>query len=140
MKSVFADTSYWVAIANPRDALHEVAKKAAKKLGDVRLTTTDEVISEFLAFFSGMGQPARERAVLLAEKTMRHPNVTVLPQTRESFLAGLQLYQKRLDKEYSLVDCTSMETMRQHGISEVLTSDHHFTQEGFVILMVDESK
>jgi uncharacterized protein len=139
MKTVYADTSYWVAIANPRDALHEVAKEAAKKLGPVRIITTDEVISEFLAFFSGMGQAARERAVLFSQKIMNHPNITVLPQTRESFRAGMQLYQKRLDKEYSLVDCTSMETMRQQGISEVLTSDHHFTQEGSVILMVDES-
>jgi predicted nucleic acid-binding protein len=28
-----------------------------------------------------------------------------------------------------------METMRQLGITEVLTHDHHFQQEGFVALL-----
>jgi predicted nucleic acid-binding protein len=54
----------------------------------------------------------------------------VHPQSRESFLAGLRLYEQRYDKGYSFVDCISMTTMRRHGISEILTTDHHFTQEG----------
>jgi hypothetical protein len=29
----------------------------------------------------------------------------------------------------------SMETMRQHGITEILTHDDHFTQEGFSVLL-----
>jgi predicted nucleic acid-binding protein len=45
------------------------------------------------------------------------------------------LYEQRHDKGYSLVDCTSMTTMRRQGISEVLTNDHHFTQEGFEIVL-----
>ena len=32
-------------------------------------------------------------------------------------------------------DCISMDTMRQMGLTEVLTNDHHFTQEGFTILI-----
>lgn len=28
-----------------------------------------------------------------------------------------------------------MQVMESEGISEVLTSDHHFEQEGFIILM-----
>jgi predicted nucleic acid-binding protein len=61
--------------------------------------------------------------------------VTVYRQSRESFLAGLRLYEQRSDKAYSLVDCISMTTMRRHGISEVLTNDHHFTQEGFKVVL-----
>jgi len=40
----------------------------------------------------------------------------------------------RLDKGYSLTDCRSMAALRALGVSEVLTNDHHFTQEGFTIL------
>jgi len=61
--------------------------------------------------------------------------VTVHPQSRESFLAGLHLYEQRYDKGYSLVDCISMTTMRRQGISEVLTNDRHFTQEGFTVVL-----
>ena len=62
---------------------------------------------------------------------MVNPTVLVVPQGRESFLAGLELYRARPDKGYSLVDCISMYTMRQEGITEALTNDRHFEQEGF---------
>jgi predicted nucleic acid-binding protein len=57
--------------------------------------------------------------------------VQVIPQSRESFRAGLQLYRDRPDKGYSPVDCISMQTMRREGLTEVLTNDRHFEQEGF---------
>jgi predicted nucleic acid-binding protein len=37
----------------------------------------------------------------------------------------------RPDKGYSLTDCISMQTMRKEGLTEVLTKDRHFEQEGF---------
>ena len=37
------------------------------------------------------------------------PVIRVIPQSRESFLAGLHLYRSRPDKGYSLVDCISMQ-------------------------------
>ena len=52
----------------------------------------------------------------------------------EAFDAAFALYETRLDKGYSLTDCGSMLALRTLGVSEVLTSDHHFTQEGFTIL------
>jgi uncharacterized protein len=50
------------------------------------------------------------------------------------FLDALALYKARPDKEYSLTDCISMQVMRREGLTEALTNDHHFTQEGFRIL------
>jgi len=43
----------------------------------------------------------------------------------------MSLYEARPDKGYSLTDCISMQTMRREGITEVLTDDRHFEQEGF---------
>ena len=60
--------------------------------------------------------------------------IQIIDATHENFLNGFQLYQSRLDKGYSLTDCISMNVMREHDISEVLTHDHHFKQEGFQIL------
>jgi predicted nucleic acid-binding protein len=36
---------------------------------------------------------------------------------------------------WSLVDCASFVVMRQQGIVEALTTDHHFEQAGFVRLL-----
>ena len=58
-------------------------------------------------------------------------------QSRGSFLAGLQLYRARPDKGFSLVDCISMQAMRKEGLTEVLTNDRHFEQEGFRALFRD---
>ena len=57
--------------------------------------------------------------------------IRVEPQTRGSFLSGLDLYERREDKGYSLTDCVSMVVMRRLEIHEVLTGDKHFAQEGF---------
>src|SRR5438309_5857222 len=62
------------------------------------------------------------------------PILEVLSQSRADFDAALTLYEARPDKGYSLTDCRSMVALRALGISEVLTNDHHFTQEGFTIL------
>ena len=58
----------------------------------------------------------------------------MIPQSRTSFLSGLDLYIQRPDKGYSLTDCTSMQTMRREGLIDVLTNDRHFEQEGFPAL------
>jgi predicted nucleic acid-binding protein len=60
-------------------------------------------------------------------------NYTVA-RSSDLFDAALDLYARRLDKEYSLVDCASMVLMKRHGIHHVLTNDHHFRQEGFVVV------
>jgi hypothetical protein len=62
---------------------------------------------------------------------MENRSVRIVPQTTVSFSAGLTLYRARLDKGYSLTDCISMEAMRHEGITDVLTNDGHFEQEGF---------
>ena len=71
----------------------------------------------------------------LRRRDSGRPSILVRRQSHQTFDAGLALYKARPDKGYSLVDCISMETMRREGITEVLTHDAHFTQEGFTILL-----
>ena len=69
------------------------------------------------------------------EVILTNPTVTVVTHTRKAFLDGFALYKARLDKSYSLTDCFSMMLMRKREITQVLTTDRHFEQEGFVPLM-----
>jgi predicted nucleic acid-binding protein len=135
MRTVFADTLYWVAIARPNDSWSEPARRAKSSLGNVDLLTTDEVLSEFLTLLGRGGEHVRRKAVSMVRGILANPNVTVLPQTHVSFLRGLALYDQRLDKEYSLTDCISMNAMREKSVTKVLTNDHHFAQEGFEVLI-----
>jgi predicted nucleic acid-binding protein len=131
MKRIFADTFYWIALANPKDEHHERARSLAIGLGTFETVTTDEVLSEFLNFFRAA---LRVEAAEMVRKICDDPNIRVLPQTRISFQNGLRKYRDRPDKTYSLIDCISMATMENEGISEVLTNDKHFEQEGMTPL------
>ena len=127
---LFADAFYWVALLNPGDAFHVRVTSFGTALGPTRLVTTDEVLN----WFSRGGPHWRGRAAALIHDLRNDSDVDVLPQTRADFDAALALYEARLDKGYSLTDCRSMAALRALGVSEVLTNDHHFTQEGFTIL------
>lgn len=133
-RTPFADTFYWVALIDLRDAHHATVLSFSGTLGAVQLVTTDEVFVEVLNYFSGMGPRWRGKAATLVHTVRNDPDVDVLPQTRAGFDDALALYEARPDKDYSLTDCRSMVALRALGITEVLTNDHHFTQEGFTIL------
>jgi uncharacterized protein len=138
MRKIFADTSYWIALIDPKDNWHSKALNLSQSLAGTLLITTDEVLSEVLTFFSGYSSYIRESVAqivfgILTNKTY----IEVIEQSRDSFLSGLALYEKRLDKSYSLTDCVSMQLMRAEGLSEVLTNDKHFAQEGYTILLLD---
>lgn len=133
-RTLFADAFYWVALIFPRDNSHVRVKSFSAALGPTRLVTTDEILTEVLNHFSHLGRYWRSKAAALVHDLRSDPDVDVLSQTRADFDAALALYEARLDKEYSLTDCRSMLVLRALGITEVLTNDHHFTQEGFTIL------
>jgi len=135
VKLVFADTLYWGAALHPNDQYRAQAVCAREALGEIRLVTTDEVLTELLDGLAQRGAHLREMAARAVRRIMDDRRVTVHPQSRESFLAGLRLYEQRNDKGYSLVDCISMTTMRRQGILEILTNDHHFMQEGFRVVL-----
>jgi uncharacterized protein len=135
MRTVFADTFYWIALLDTQDDWNKRAKDASKALGQLRIVTSDSVLLEFVNFFSSPGHRIRQAAGEAARRVMNNPNHLVLPQSRDLFNDGLALFNSRPDKGYSLTDCISMVAMRKGGIREVLTHDHHFEQEGFVLLL-----
>lgn len=77
----------------------------------------------------------RQTVAGITNDILEDSNIEVVPITHDLFLSSLALYEQRPDKGYSMVDCISMIVMRKRNISEVLTHDKHFTQEGFTILL-----
>lgn len=134
MTSAFADALYWIAVAHPADPWRRGAISARLSLGQARLVTTEGVLAEVLAAL-GRGRYLRSLASGMVRSILDDPDTLVVPQTRELFLDGLALYESRPDKSYSLVDCISMTVMRSLGVTDVLTNDAHFAQEGFSVLI-----
>ena len=135
MKRLFADTVYWIALTNSFDQYHAKAVGVSSALGNCRLFPTEAVLSEFLNALADKGPLVRAAAVEMVETIMKNSQVTVIPQSRRTFSRSLAFYKARPDKGYSLTDCGSMLLMRERRLSEALTTDRHFEQEGFIALL-----
>lgn len=135
MKEIFADTAYWIALTNRLDQHHTAALQASSSIGTARIVTTDAVLTEYLNALAAKGENLRQAAIESVEIILTNPAVTVAGNTRKAFLDGFALYKARPDKGYSLTDCFSMMLMRKRKITQVLTTDRHFEQEGFERIM-----
>jgi len=135
VKTVFADTGYWLALLVPTDELHTKATAISVSLGQTRIVTSQSVLVEFLNQLAGYGAPFRQAAVNAIEAITNSANITVVEQTGKQFQSALLLYRTRLDKNWSLTDCASFLIMRHYRIKEALAFDKHFEQAGFVALL-----
>jgi predicted nucleic acid-binding protein len=128
----FVDTFALLAMLNPADRRHQDAMRwmsASRR----PLVITEWILTELGDALCA----ARTRAAFLAvERRLRaDPRVQVVTSAPDLFQGGLALYAGRPDKDWSLTDCISFETMRTHGIRDALTADHHFEQAGFTALL-----
>ena len=132
MKSVFADTFYYLALVSEDDTAHQEAAQLSLTLRCPIVTTT-WVLTEVGDAFAHPQQ--RIVFVNLLERLSRDDDLTVIEPSQSLFDSGVDLYAQRPDKEWSLTDCISFVVMQDHNISEALTGDHHFEQAGFVALL-----
>jgi len=66
---------------------------------------------------------------------LEHPDVEVVWVDELLHCQGMTLLMERVDKTYSLCDAVSFVLMQKRGITEALTTDRHFEQEGFIRLL-----
>ena len=135
MRAVFADTDYWVALLHRQEQLHELARRVSSRLGPVRILTSEMVLVEVLSILGSRGRAIRESAGAAIERLRQNPNVTVVPQTSAQFAEAFEFFRGHQDKQWSPTDCASFLTMREAGLAEALTHDHHFEQAGFRALL-----
>ena len=132
MRSVFADTYYFCAVANQRDASHDRVMRFAQSFKG-RIITSEWVLAELGDAYS---KPLWRPSFLVAlELLSNDPRATIVEATHDLFERAVSLFAMRPDKGWSLTDCTSFLVMEDHGVVEVLTADQHFTQAGFVALL-----
>ncbi len=135
MTRIFIDTLYWIARINPRDQWHAKTIQTKTARDPFQGVTSEAVLIEVANYFCAFGPDIRAMVSAVIRDIVDDPAIETVPQTRQLVLSGLALYAARLDKHYSLTDCLSMVIMREHGLTEILTHDNHFTQEGFSILL-----
>lgn len=130
--TTFIDTGYILALLNSADQFHQRARLASQ-LVQPPFVTTEAVLIEIGNALSRQ----RWRALAIATISDLHsdPDITVVPVDSGLFQRALRLYGQRADKDWGLTDCISFVAMQEHGIAQVITTDQHFVQAGFISLL-----
>src|SRR5262249_56189765 len=95
MRPLFADTFYWIALLNRRDAWYRRVVAFSRTLGTHSFVTTEWVLAEFLAFYSAAGEVTRQRAAAKTREILQEPRIHVLPPSPPPFPPCLPLLQTR---------------------------------------------
>jgi uncharacterized protein len=132
MRTVFADAVFYIALGNRRDQLHAASRSFALSY-DGRIVTTEYVLLEVGNYLSSTN--LRGDFWQLVEHLRQDANAQVIESSPVLWQRGLELYKARADKDWSLTDCISFVVMQDAGLSEALTSDRHFEQAGFSVLL-----
>jgi uncharacterized protein len=133
MNAVFADTSFFLALVNPRDQYHPVAAAMEARL-NAPLITTEWILLEFANAISATNGRRYFEGILGDLGGQRDGKIIGADSTM--FKRGCDLYNSRSDKKWSLTDCISFLVMETEGLSDALTSDRHFEQAGFKALLI----
>lgn len=132
MNARFADTSFYIAMVNERDAIQTRAIGLARSWRG-QVVTTQFVLIELANWLSRTAD--REIFRVLLEDIEADPRTQIVQASDSWYREGLARYLSRPDKEWSLTDCISFVVMEQHQITEALTANHHFEQAGFLALL-----
>jgi uncharacterized protein len=139
MNTWLVDTGFVIALAAPRDHYHVAAQRLAQTITDKQITlvVTEAVILEVGAALSKVEY--RSDAVQLIASLYDDESVQVIACSPALMQRALALFKQRLDKDWSLCDCVSFVTMSDSGISNALSTDHHFEQAGFSALLLGQA-
>lgn len=77
----------------------------------------------------------RDAAIQIIDSLRAGPSTAVVDASAEWIQRGYELFRTRGDKEWGLTDCISFEIMRDLGLTDALTYDHHYEQAGFHALL-----
>jgi uncharacterized protein len=130
MRSVFIDTSAFVALRNESEAEHERARSALAELIDagVTLFTSNYVFAEtYTALLVRVG---REEAIEWGRRFRAGEAIELVRLEPEVEEEAWEILEGHGDKRWSYVDATSFALIERHGGEEAFAFDAHFAQRG----------
>lgn len=134
-RTVFLDTSAWLAVLSTREARHDevAACYVALVRSGARLVTTNLVLAEVHALFVRRRGP--REALQLLDALRDDPSHELVVADEVLHLAAVDRWLRRFaDQAFSLTDAVSFEVMRLREIPEALALDEHFAVAGFRLL------
>jgi predicted nucleic acid-binding protein len=134
-KRVFGDTSFFFALVAKRDPAHQPAVTAYEKLlrAGSRVVTSDYIIDETLTLTKA--RINAESALALLDRIEASEAIDLEEITPARFSSSKTYFRKHCDHGYSFTDCTSFTVMREYHLRAALTTDRHFAEAGYEVLL-----
>jgi uncharacterized protein len=129
---MFLDTSGLFSLFDDSDQYHAEALRLIEN--STKLLTTNYVLVEFIALANARKMPRRLAQAFISD-IISDKAVNIFWVDEQSHSSAMLFLSRRLDKDYSLCDAVSFLQMMTNGEREVLTTDRHFEQEGFIRLL-----
>ena len=133
---LFVDTAGWGYYVHSRDPLHlqtvGVIQNALRRRR--RLITSNYILAELVTILDRY-RITRQRIMEAINAIIADPHIEIFHIDLTTDAEAWALLNARLDKQWSLVDAASMVIMQRYGLTEIVTTDHHFSQAGFVRLI-----
>ena len=126
------DTSGLLCLHNRAEPLHRDAR-TLYHAAHMRVTHSD-VLAEFVALAHARRLP-RIAALTFISDLVENSDIDTVWVDEPLHREAVALLMARPDKTYSLCDAVSFVLMRQRRVTEALTTDRHFEQEGFQRLL-----
>lgn len=134
-REIFVDTSGLYALVEKKDAHHAAARAVVEKMlrAGRRLVVTDYIVTEAVNLANvRSGARVATRVLDLIEQSA---GIRVEWLSTSRFDATKAFFRKHADHDYSFTNCTSFVVMRELRLSQALTTDGHFTEAGFEVLL-----
>jgi predicted nucleic acid-binding protein len=135
--TLMVDAWAWIALYNPADQYHEMARLANEDLlsAGYSLLTTNFILDEAYTALRQWGSPARAisfgRRIQDIAASGALEIVTITPEIEQ---AAWQLFERHdTIPRLSYTDCTTFAVMQQRDIATAFTGDEHFRILGFTI-------
>ena len=128
---VFVDTSAWYPLVVAAHPEHGQVARALRAVVDERrrIVTTNLVVAETHALL--MRRAGRPTALTFVRTVDSPPNVVVRSSREFEQTAVRDWLMRFADHDFSQADAVSFTVMRERGIRDALTLDHHFVVVGF---------
>ncbi len=133
---LFLDTAFIQALLNSYDEYHQQAKQLFPRVRSAAEVWLTEAI--LIEVGNALSRLNRNGAVQFIQQSYRTDNIRVVSVDTALLMQAMDLYQARPDKNWGLTDCISFIVMQQQDLADAVTSDRHFLQAGFRILMTKD--
>lgn len=139
MNKYFVDTGFWKALVDSHDEFHSKARDfwEMAEVGDSHFVTSQMVFAETVTLLRMRQGPGSKTARIWGDTILVSPRTTIVEIDQKIFEKSWAMFKKFDDKQFSFVDCSSFQIMKDLKLREALTFDRHFEQAGFVMLPVD---